>query len=80
MTRSGCLHIDPASRNFGILVEPGDSNGWSNAMNQILNDESFASKCGENGRKIAEDEFSIERFNRDVISFINEVIEINGRN
>ena len=22
MTRSGCLHIDPASRNFGMLVEP----------------------------------------------------------
>jgi glycosyltransferase involved in cell wall biosynthesis len=75
MTRSGCLHIDPASRNFGILVEPGDSQGWSDAMNRILNDENFASECGEKGRKIAEEEFSIERFNRDVVSFINEVIK-----
>ena len=80
MTRSGCLHIDPASRNFGILIEPRDSQGWSDAMNRILNDENFASECGENGRKIAEEEFSIERFNRDVVSFINEVIKSNGRN
>jgi glycosyltransferase involved in cell wall biosynthesis len=80
MTRSGCLHIDPASRNFGILVEPRDSNGWSDAMNHIINDQSFALKCGEKGRKIVEDEFSIKRFNRDVLSFINEIIELNGRN
>jgi glycosyltransferase involved in cell wall biosynthesis len=80
MTRSGCLHFDPASRNFGMLVEPGDSQGWSDAMNRILKDSNFASECGENGRKIAEEEFSIERFNRDVLSFIKEVIELNGRN
>ena len=41
MTRSGCLHIDPASRNFGMLIEPKDSQGWSDAMNRILNDEKF---------------------------------------
>ena len=80
MTRSGCLHIDPGTRNFGMLVEPKDSRGWSDAMNRILNDSNFASACGENARIIVEDEFSIERFNRDVVSFINEVIELNGRN
>ncbi len=80
MTRSGCLHIDPATRNFGMLVEPQDSKGWSDAMTRILNDSDFASACGENARKIVEDEFSIERFNRDVLSFINEVIEFDGRN
>ena len=80
MTRSGCLHIAPSSRNFGMLIEPKDSQGWSTALNRILNDDNFASECGENGRKIAEEEFSIERFNRDVVSFINEVIELNGSN
>ena len=80
MTRSGCLHIDPVTRNFGMLVEPQDSKGWSDAIIRILNDSDFASACGENARKIVEDEFSIERFNRDVLSFINEVIEFDGRN
>jgi glycosyltransferase involved in cell wall biosynthesis len=78
MTRSGCLHIDPASKNFGMLIEPKDSQGWSVAMNRILNNNNFALECGYNGRKIAEQEFSIERFNRDVLSFINEVIDLNG--
>ena len=74
MTRSGCLHVDPASRNFGMLVEPGDSQAWSNAMNRILNDETFALESGENGRIIAEQEFSIERFNSNVVSFISKLI------
>jgi len=80
MTRSGCLHIDPATRNFGMLVKPRDAQGWSDAMNRIVKDENFASECGMNGREIAEKEFSSQRFNRDVISFICEVIELNGRN
>ena len=48
-------------------------------MNRILKDSNYAQNA-EKGRKIAEEEFSIERFNRDVLSFINEVIELNGRN
>ena len=74
MTRSGCLHIDPESRKFGTLIEPQDSKGWADAMNRILNDENFVRECGENGRRIAEEEFSIERFNRDVSSFIGEIL------
>ena len=75
MTQSGCLHIDPETRNFGMIVKPGDPQGWSDAMNRILNDSNYARGIGENGRRIAEEEFSIERFNRDVVSFINEVIK-----
>lgn len=75
MTRSGCLHIDPESRSFGILVEAKDSHGWSNAMNRILNESNFAHECGINGRKIVEKEFSIERFNRDVVSFVTKILQ-----
>jgi glycosyltransferase involved in cell wall biosynthesis len=75
MTRSGCLHIDPETRNFGLLVEPGDAQGWSDAMNRLLNESNYARQSGENGRRIAEEEFSLERFNRDVVSFINKVIK-----
>jgi glycosyltransferase involved in cell wall biosynthesis len=75
MTRSGCLHINPESRDFGILIEPKDSHGWSNAMNRILNEPNFAYECGNSGRKIVEKEFSIERFNRDVLSFITKILQ-----
>ena len=75
MTRSGCLHIDPESQDFGLLIEPQDSKGWSYSMNKIINDPATAKKFGEKGRKIAESEFTIDRFNDDVISFINEILE-----
>ena len=75
MTRSGCLHINPESRDFGILIEPKDSHGWSNAMNRILNEPNFAHECGNSGRKIVEKEFSVERFNRDVVSFITKILQ-----
>ncbi len=75
MTRSGCLHIDPETHDFGLLIEPQDSKGWSDSMNKIINDPATANKFGEKGRKIAEYEFNIDRFNNDVISFINKILE-----
>jgi len=75
MTRSGCLHIDPKSRNFGILIEPHDAKGWSDSMNRIIDDRAFANSCGEKGRKIVENEFTIDRFNKDVASFIKDVLK-----
>ena len=44
-------------------------------MNKIINDPPTANKFGEKGRKIAEYEFNIDRFNNDVISFINKILE-----
>ena len=75
MSRSGCLHINPQSRNFGILIEPQDSRGWSDSMNRIIGEPAFAEKCGESGRKIAENEFTIDRFNRNVLSFISDALK-----
>ena len=75
MTRSGCLHIDPKSRNFGILIEPHDAQGWSDSMNRIIDDRAFANSCGEKGREIVENEFTIDRFNKDVVSFIKDVLK-----
>ena len=70
MTRSGCLDIDPESRNFGLLIEPHDPHAWTTSMNRIIDNKSFANSCGETGRKIVEREFTIDRFNKDVESFI----------
>jgi glycosyltransferase involved in cell wall biosynthesis len=74
MSRSGCLHIDPDSRKFGLLVSPRDYCGWSNAMNHIMDNPKLCKSYGDNGRRIVEKEFTIERFNRDVISFINDTL------
>lgn len=70
MTRSGCLHIDPESGGFGKLIEPKDSKGWASVMNELIENKEVAQILGENGRKIAERDFTIERFNRDIVSYI----------
>jgi glycosyltransferase involved in cell wall biosynthesis len=75
MTRSGCLHVDPESGGFGKLIEPQDSKGWTHAMNDLLVNENVARKLGETGRQLVERDFTIERFNRDVLEFIKELFE-----
>ena len=75
MTRSGCLHVDPESGEFGKLIEPQNSKGWTCAMNFLLQNQELARSYGEAGRRLAEKEFTIERFNRDVSNFIQKVLE-----
>ncbi len=74
MTRSGCLHIDPESHGFGYLVAPKSPDDWAHKMNQILLDSEQTAALGVAGRKIAEKEFSIKRFNHDVIVFLREIL------
>ena len=72
MTKSGSLHIDPETDNFGKNITPKDCIGWKNAMNEILLDQGLARKFGEEGRRLAKSHFTTERFNRDVLEFLME--------
>ena len=58
------------SGGFGKLIEPKDSKGWASVMNELIENKEVAQILGENGRKIAERDFTIERFNRDIVSYI----------
>ena len=44
-------------------------------MNYILKDKKRADRLGEEGRRMTEKEFTIERFNRDVLKFLRELLE-----
>jgi glycosyltransferase involved in cell wall biosynthesis len=74
MTRSGSLHIDPESDGFGKLIEPKNHNGWAEAMNMLTENKNVARAFGENGRRIAEKEFSIKRFNREIVKYIQKAL------
>ena len=74
MTRSGCLHINPQSDGFGIQIEPRDVHGWTQAMNHLHEDHEKATYMGNRGREIVEQDFTIERFNRDVLGFIEKIL------
>jgi glycosyltransferase involved in cell wall biosynthesis len=75
MTRSGSLHINPEQRGFGKLVNPKDSGDWRSAMISILNNSEDYIKKGKEGRRIAQNEFSIKNFNKQLIKFLERLIE-----
>jgi glycosyltransferase involved in cell wall biosynthesis len=75
MTRSGSLHINPEQRGFGKLVNPKDSGDWRSAMISILNNREDYIKKGKEGRRIAQNEFSIKNFNKQLIKFLERLIE-----
>jgi glycosyltransferase involved in cell wall biosynthesis len=74
MTRSGCLHIDPESGDFGRLISPKDSNGWKESMNELLHNDAKVQEYGMNGRMVAERDFTIERFDREVVQFLKDIL------
>ena len=74
MTRSGCLHINPEKDGFGMQIKPRDAQGWAHTMNHLLKEHARASEMGNIGRKIVERDFTIERFNKDVVDFIKTIL------
>ena len=76
MTKSGCLHLNPEERGLGTLIDPKDPKGWASAMNSLLCNSQKAEALGKTGRVIAEEEFSIERFERKTISFLQQIVDV----
>ena len=70
MTSSGSLHINPEIDGFGRQMKPRDAQGWVQEMNHLHEDHEKALEMGNRGRKIVERDFTIERFNDDVLRFI----------
>ena len=74
MTQSGCLHINAETGGFGIVIKPRDVQGWVNAINHLHQDHEKALGMGNRGREIVERDFTIERFNQDVLEFIETIL------
>jgi glycosyltransferase involved in cell wall biosynthesis len=73
MTESGCLHINPEIDGFGIQIKPRDAQGWVQEMNHLHKHHEPALEMGNRGREIVERDFTIERFNQDVLNFIETI-------
>jgi glycosyltransferase involved in cell wall biosynthesis len=75
MTKSCCLHFNLEERGMGTLIRPHDSKGSATAMNFLLDNTKEANALGKTGRLIAEKEFSIERFEKNTISFLQQIVD-----
>ena len=72
MTHSGCLHLDPEAEGCGLWVRPQDSEDWRIKMNLLRENPGQATEMGKKGRKIAERNYSPNRFDHDVVRFLRE--------
>ena len=77
MTDSGCLHTNPENGGFGELIQPQDYHGWSISMNRILNNIEESKLCGQRGRKLAEINFTLNKFKNNFLSAFNHIIADN---
>ncbi len=69
MTKSGCLHLNPEAEGFGMQIKPRDTKGWTYAMNHLIKNYDKALKMGNRGRNIVEKDFTINRFNKNLLDF-----------
>jgi len=74
MTQSGCLHINPKTDGFGLQIKPRDIRGWVDAMNHLHKDHKKVLAMGYRGREIVERDFTIDRFNQDILGFIETIL------
>jgi glycosyltransferase involved in cell wall biosynthesis len=74
MSQSGCLHINPETDGFGLQIKPSHIRGWVDAINHLHKDNKEALAMGYRGREIVERDFTIERFNQDILLFIETIL------
>jgi glycosyltransferase involved in cell wall biosynthesis len=75
-TRVGAVPRLVDQGQTGVLVEPGDVDGLSAAIIQILDDPEWAHRMGENGRTRATEHFSADSMARRYIELYREVADI----
>jgi glycosyltransferase involved in cell wall biosynthesis len=75
-TRVGAVPKLVDQDQTGVLVEPGDVDGLSAAIIQILDDPGWAHRLGENGRARATEHFSADSMARRYVELYREVVDI----
>ena len=55
-----------------FMAEPGDVDSFAEAMDRALCDEQNAMRVGDNGRKVAEDNFDVVLQSKRLVQFLNE--------
>lgn len=78
MTRSGCLDLNPESRGFGFLISKKSPQDWSEKINLLARKKNLVAELGAKSRKIAEEEFSENRFDAELWTFFNNLLHKTG--
>jgi glycosyltransferase involved in cell wall biosynthesis len=59
----------------GFLYTPGDARGLADRIEQLAQDRAGARRMGERARRFALERFNLERYGRDFLELVDEVME-----
>ena len=62
MTKNPGIDIDIEAAGIGLWVEPGDVNGWRDAINYLIANPQKARDMGKRGRELCENRYNLDRF------------------
>ncbi len=71
------IHPDVSQAEAGIVVKT-NVDSLADAMTQLLEHPEMAKKMGENGRKLVEEKFTVEKVIPQVIALYEKVLALNG--
>lgn len=61
----------------GFLIDKGDSRGWKEKIEFLLNNEQQSRQFGDNGRKFVEGNFSWQKIAKDFLNITNHILDGN---
>jgi glycosyltransferase involved in cell wall biosynthesis len=76
MTRNRTIGIDIEQAEIGIWVDPGDVRGWERAVQFVFSHPLDARRMGQNGRRLCEERYGMERFSADLAGYFQEVARV----
>lgn len=73
MTRCGAIDLDIESLGLGLYVEPGDSKGWANACNWLIENPIIARSMGQRGRQLVLEYYNTRRLGSELSDLFKQL-------
>lgn len=74
ITRNPYVGIDVEQEGIGLVVEPGDVEGWQKAITFLLENPEAAQAMGQRGRQLVKEKYNLEYFSRRIASQLHSVV------
>jgi glycosyltransferase involved in cell wall biosynthesis len=74
MTRNQQIDIDIEKEGIGIFVEPGDVEGWKQAIFYLLEHPQETEEMGNRARSLCENRYNLDEFSSKLSEVLKSVI------
>ena len=79
ITRNPCIDIDVEAEGCGLWVNPGDVQGWREAIEYLLTNPKIAMEMGMRGRRLCEEKHNLSHFASQLAGIFRSVSDAERR-